>query len=84
MRKFNIGDTVEWTSQSAGTPRMKRGEVIEVVPAFTYPKPGGAMANPGSPRNHESYIVRARAIHGGRLKGPYRRYWPLVKNLSAA
>ena len=76
---FNGGDTVEWTSQSAGTIKTKRGEIWAVVPAGTDPRaliPPGAAESGGfgsiggclSSRPHESYLVDV----GGVL------YWPRV------
>ena len=68
MSTIGIGSTVQWTSQSAGTVRAKRGMVIEVVPAGVRPDVRGA----GMARDHESYVVQV----GG------RRYWPRVNLLT--
>lgn len=80
---IELGSTVEWNSQACGTARTKRGEVIEVV------KPGEVpdtkIKDRGSPRLHESYVVRASVIDGSeRQKRHTRVYWPLVSNLKAS
>lgn len=64
---FKVGDEVEWTSSSAGVTKTKRGRVERVIPPSGEP----GVRNPGLPRDHESYVVRA----GGRL------YWPRVAAL---
>jgi hypothetical protein len=65
---FNIGETVEWTSQSAGVTKTKRGQVVQLVQPRAWP-PG--IRNSGAPRGHLSYVVKV---------GSYL-YWPRVKNL---
>lgn len=70
---FKVGDEVEWTSQAGGWTRTKRGEVIEVVPAESYPMK--APRGSGFPRKVESYVVRATAL--GRSSNARRAtYWP--------
>jgi hypothetical protein len=78
---MQIGDRVEWTSQSASFRTTKHGEIVAVVPAETPPErciPGGMRC--GSPtgfgmhRDHESYLVK---VDG---KG-FGLYWPRVKHL---
>lgn len=78
--KFQIGDTVTWTSQAGGNAKTKTGKVIAIVPANRDPR----MVRIGdynlsrlppfsSSRDHESYLVQV-----GKSK---RLYWPLVKYL---
>ena len=78
---MQIGDRVEWTSQSASYRTTKRGEIVAVVPAETPPEqclPDGMRC--GSPtgfgmrRDHESYLVKV----DGKGRG---LYWPRVKHL---
>ncbi len=69
---LTIGARVTWTSQSAGVTKTKAGVVEVVVPAGE--KPAG-IRNPGTSRDHVSYLVRAD--HG-------RLYWPRVKHLELA
>ena len=71
---FQIGDVVEWTSSSQGYTRTKRGRVAAILPRRTrFPAvfQHGAAYNPGTSRDHESYIV---------LVGN-RPYWPRVAAL---
>ena len=82
MESMNIkvGSSVEWTSQAGGTTRTKRGLVIEVVPQGTRPK--SRSKDPGSPRSHESYAIRASVIDGSELqKKRTWIYWPKVSKL---
>lgn len=72
----HIGDRVTWTSQSAGTWTTKRGVIVSIVPPGTRPE---RISNPGCPRDHVSYVVRAR-LDGGQSK----RYWPRVELLQEA
>lgn len=72
--KFNLNDEVRWTSQSAGYTVEKTGTITEVVPANT--PPGVKLYKPGTTRDHESYIVRAR-----KPNGRIGTYWPRVKHL---
>ena len=72
---WEVGTVVTWRSQSAGTWKEKTGVIVARVPPhadvneMTY---GHArrvrIGNPGMPRDHVSYVVRA----DGRL------YWPRV------
>jgi hypothetical protein len=72
-----VGSTVRWRSQSAGVWKEKQGDVVAAVPAGGEVNDElarwarGKITNPGMPRDHESYVVRA----GGRL------YWPRVNGL---
>ena len=65
--KFNMGDKVQWDSQSAGYVKHKEGTVVEVVPAGTHPTIKHVASYIGT-RNHESYVVQVK----------YKLYWPLV------
>ena len=79
---MKLGDLVEWTSQSSGFTKTKCGKIVGIVPAGIDPKDhvpqdaGGVffqLKNPGSPRNHDSYLIRV---------GKQRNlYWPLVNKL---
>lgn len=79
MEKFNIGDIVEWTSQSGGYTRTKSGEIVAIVPAEDWAQKHfeklGLKQNSscgyGMPRNHESYLVKIKN----------RCYFPRVKKL---
>ena len=65
--KFNLGDTVEWTSQSQGYTKTKRGVIIEVVPPNTTPH--NKIPLMGMSRNHESYIVKVKSkLYCARVK----------------
>jgi len=72
-----IGDTVEWTSQSGGYTKTKKGEVVQVVQAGHAPWPGqlkvGGVGFGGS-RKHESYLVRVGN----------KAYWPIASKLKIA
>jgi len=79
-RKFNLGAMVKWTSQAGGCTVDKVGEVLEVVPAGSYPDrerflPLYKKSGIGLKRDHESYVVR---VKGRGL------YWPRVSHLQAA
>ena len=76
-RVINIGDEVEWTSQSQGHTRTKRGVVVGVIAAGFRPEREDfptlySGAGPGYARNHDSFVVR---VKGRGL------YWPIVKKL---
>ena len=75
------GDIVQWTSQSSGFVRTKRGHIVEVVPKGE--RPLRRSKNWGLNRDHESYVVRAHVINGSdRQRRHFRNYWPLVSQLS--
>ena len=74
---MKIGDKVTWQSQAGGDWRSKIGEVVEVVPPNHRPKT--KKKDNGTPRDHESYVVRAKAV-GTRTKTA-RLYWPRVSKL---
>ena len=83
---MKVGDTVEWTSQSAGTTKVKRGAVVSVIPIIGVVKPGkhpwrllpsefgwAYTLSPGT-RRDVSYIVDVPGV------GPHwpRASWPRV------
>lgn len=76
---MQVGDRVQWTSQSSGSPMTKHGTIIAVVPAGEYPNrflPKGEEAPRsgfGGPRSHNSYLVK--------VDGHKPIYWPRVKYL---
>lgn len=74
MTAFRVGDVVEWTSQSAGVVKRKRGEVIALL------KPGEWLSGPRRIRDHVSYVVRVREPYLQRS----RLYWPRVPQLALA
>jgi hypothetical protein len=77
---FKVGDVVEWESQAAGISRTKEGAVVQVVKESHYPP--AISGTPGSPRSHESYIVRASVMNGSEAqKRRTKLYWPKVKYL---
>lgn len=79
---FTIGDTVEWTSQAAGSTTT----VAAVIPAnarlFDYltglQKAYFRGMGYGTNRDHESYVVHVRPTTG---KGNGKPYWPRVAKL---
>lgn len=76
---FKVGDRVVWRSQAAGTWRVKRGEVVEVVPAGHDPQ--ATIPGRGFWRDKESYVVRATP---DRPKARPQLYWPRTSALKAA
>lgn len=76
--KFKKGDLVTWSSQAGGHARSKIGEVLEVVSPNKMPIL--KVKDPGSSRNHESYVVRA-SYEGANGKVRTTNYWPVVNKL---
>jgi len=74
LKKFAVGDRVEWTSQANGSATTKIGKVIEVVPAGT--RVPATLKGMGwwNGREHDSYVVD--------VKG--KPYWPRVAYLKMA
>lgn len=75
--QYKRGDDVYWKSQSYGTPKIKRGKVVAVVPERVPPglciPEGLQLKRPGNSRTHESYLIQVgKSIN---------LYWPLVKYL---
>jgi hypothetical protein len=72
---MQVGDTVEWVSQSGGYyGKRKQGEIVQVVPAGSVPNPGSLRilgTGFGMSRRHESYMVRVGNV----------AYWPRVCRL---
>lgn len=76
---FRPDDTVEWTSQSHGSHKTKRGRVVQIVSAGFLPDRvlfpelyrGAGI---GMARDHESYVV---------LVGS-KPYWPRANKLERA
>lgn len=83
---FNLGQTVEWASQANGCTRIKRGQIVAVIPAGQAPSRDRApglftKGTPiGMPRHHESYVV---AVAGKTSRAKPKHYWPLVSQLRA-
>lgn len=78
-KKFVVGDSVTWTSQSGGYTVEKTGQVEQVVPAGGKPDRERFAslytgAGVGITRDHESYVVRVKG------RGVY---WPRVVHLQA-
>jgi hypothetical protein len=87
---FKLGDDVEWTSQSLGHEKKKRGVIAAVVPARKSPKGyivknyGGCVTRAdggGIMRNHESYLVFVTPLFG---HAQPKLYWPVVSKLRRA
>lgn len=74
---FSMGQTVEWTSQAAGTTLHKQGTIVEVVPVGKKPNQRfkSLYRNNGvqgvSARKDLSYVVEVDGKH----------YWPRVSGL---
>jgi len=88
---MNIGDMVEWESQSAGSWTAKKGKIVAKIPPGIYPKRTdyGNRAyytgthrfcfEPGSVRNQISYLIE---VSGGKTaKAKPKLYWPRVSQL---
>jgi len=89
QNKFQIGDTVTWTSQAGGNAKTKTGMIVFIIPAgklirdIVFGEQGAlyeswTLHHLGifSSRDHESYLIQV-----GKSK---RLYWPLVKYLEKA
>lgn len=79
MPQFVLGQSVSWTSQSAGYVKEKIGTIEQVVPAGSRPDKDRFPslykgAGVGAARDHESYVVRVKG------QGVY---WPRVTQLKA-
>jgi hypothetical protein len=79
MNGFNVGDTVRWRSQAAGSQKEKVGRVVEIVMAGSKPSNRGSSFayGGGMNRNHDSYVVE---VQQGQKKRPLY-YWPRVNKL---
>lgn len=88
--RFKLGDQVEWTSQSNGVAKMKRGKVVVVVPAFIHPRSFAELVDSfgcdirksewGGHRTAESYLV---LVPGKTPRARVKVYWPRVPQLQA-
>lgn len=83
---FQAGDKVTWHSQAAGYKRTKVGAIEQVVPAKGMPDRDRFLQlyrgpGVGSPRDHDSYVVR---VPGKTDKSAGTLYWPRVSALSKA
>mgnify|MGYP006969506354 CR=1 FL=1 len=84
---MKVGDKVIWRSQAAGTPKVKEGTIVGVIPTYVNPQLvihdfcseyGASSAfGFGKERNHESYVV---LVKNGKRKP--KIYWPRVSKLS--
>lgn len=84
--RFSQGDSVTWTSQSAGVAKSKTGTIEQVVPAKSCPDRECFLQlytgpGVGLPRDHESYVVR---VPGKTPKSAGKLYWPRVSALGPA
>ena len=79
---FNVGDVVEWESQSSKYVKKKKGVVVEVIEPMVvvfgsdekwFKKHKNKQYKSGS-RQHTSYIVECDG----------KSYWPRVKYLRSA
>jgi len=81
---MKLGDTVTWASQAQGVEKTKTGVVVDVVSAKKMPDRERFLslykgAGCGSPRNHESYVIK---VDVGKKPGKtFRHYWPRVSAL---
>jgi len=79
---FVVGQHVTWTSQAQGSTVTKLGEIHSIVPAgnTVHPVKYPSLAKgAGSPRDHESYVVRTYDNPAKQTGLKY--YWPLVSKL---
>jgi hypothetical protein len=86
LPKLKRGDMVKWISQSRGITRLKKGEVVQVVPAGDKPRVSqlldryvvrSSAFGSNLPRNMKSFVV---AVPQGKGKTS-KIYWPLSRNL---
>lgn len=84
-KQFEVGDTVEWTSQAGGNTRTKHGRIAEIVPPNTRPN----VPKIAGVRQEISYVVEVSFTphdRRGFITGPTRtkkpqRYWPRTAGL---
>lgn len=75
-------DIVEWKSQAAGSARLKRGTIVQVVAAGHRPNASTRPPGIGLQRKHESYVVRASVVDGSEGQAIRTKlYWPQVIHL---
>jgi hypothetical protein len=90
---FKFGDKVEWSSQARGSEKKKKGIIVEVVPAGTWPSKTldrlrgsvssikvryRVMFDGGLPRKSDSYLV---AVPPKTSRGKPFLYWPRTSAL---
>jgi hypothetical protein len=83
---FELGNSVTWTSQSAGYTRTKTGVVEQVVAPNKLPDRAQFEAlyrtsGVGLPRAEESYVVR---VPGKTTRSAGKLYWPHAGKLTLA
>lgn len=91
--KFNLGDSVEWTSSAAGGTKTKRGIIVHILrsgtrwldiePRLREKHSAGSAYGGGYKRDHESYAVLVQppaSIKTGKRPKPVL-YWPVVLKL---
>ncbi len=75
--KFDLGDTVIWTSQAGSYSKKKRGEVVGIVSCGEQPDPEKfpdlykGLGSCGMGRRETSYVVKVGRKH----------YWPRTCHL---
>lgn len=83
IASMQVGDTVEWTSQGAGTTRKKHGVIVAVIAPGENPMSkimsmcghGGfnSQYGMGLPRREQTYLVACETKSG---RGAKKLYWP--------
>jgi hypothetical protein len=84
--KFNVGDSVTWSSQAGGHTKVKTGVIEEVVSPKNYPNRERFPqlfngSGTGLYRDHVSYVVR---VPGKTPKSGGTVYWPRAAALKKA
>lgn len=84
--KFNVGDTVTWSSQAGGHTKVKTGVIEEVVSPKNYPNRERFPqlfngSGTGLYRDDVSYVVR---VPGKTPKSAGTLYWPRAGALKKA
>ena len=87
--KFELGQTVEWVSQSGGYSKRKEGIIVRIIRPgetpyrlrdFDYSVYRKVDASTVLPRYHEeSYLI---AVKGKTNKSKSKLYWPRVSHLN--
>lgn len=65
MANFKVGDKVEWSSQSGGYEKVKRGEVIAVAVGRDNPIAIVQALRPGTPRSRINFDATYAGMLGG-------------------
>jgi hypothetical protein len=97
MKKFNLHEKVQWSSQASGKVTKKTGEIVAIVPrAVGYYRSGwrhtekldslekkynASLQNDGFQRDHKCYVVLVRRFN--KQGGPLKGklYIPRVRHL---